>query len=567
MQYTTVAFIHPRVNPWCSVFDHIDAIIGLPSNIFFGTGIPTVILVLKQKRQNTNVLIVDASKYFIKEGKNNKLQTSGIKRIVDAVTHRDSIEKFSQLVSRQTLQDNGYNLNIPRYVNSSAAQLSWDLHATMLGGIPNSEIAELQHYWQSFPQLHSVLFMAKSSAYSELVIAKDELNSVISNHPQVLEFIAGYNQTFEGFDDHLNTILIQAWQDVKRNQQETEISTYLFARLSNMDLINKYQAYQYMSNQWQIISADLEMMQTEGFTTTKQVDPNIMVKKEKGKDTEAQDANAPWKGHIMPFELVQATYLSKDLDVLQNQEAKLAGVISQIKDIIESFTEEEKDSSILNDKNDAFVRSELSKKLKEIYSDVDSEEIRTIGEYVDLLENKAKKPEKLTFIETHKQVNWNNIEANKDGTYSKGKINSYLQTLRAAFEFDPETFEGKVVKADQLLTEQAELKADIKEKAIALHLKTKTIIEGLSDEQVDNLLHLKWITPLSQELASMPNSVITQLISQVQALADKYAVTYSQVANEIKTTEEALADMVGELAGNECDLQGLNELTNLLKGA
>ncbi|WP_203250297.1 hypothetical protein, partial [Cysteiniphilum marinum] len=154
--------------------------------------------------------------------------------------------------------------------------------------------------------------------------------------------------------------------------------------------------------------------------------------------------------------------------MLQNQEAKLAEVISQIEEIIESFTEEEKDSSILNDKNDSFVRSELSKKLKEIYSDVDSEEIRTIGEYVDLLENKAKKPEKLTFIETHKQVNWDKIEANKDCTYSKGKINSYLQTLRAAFEFDPETFEGKVIRVDQLLAKQAEIKADIKQKTDAL---------------------------------------------------------------------------------------------------
>ncbi|WP_235998631.1 type I restriction-modification system subunit M [Cysteiniphilum marinum] len=543
--------------------NHIDAIIGLPSNIFFGTGIPTVILVLKQKRQNTDVLIVDASKYFIKEGKNNKLQTSDIKRIVDAVTHRDSIEKFSQLVSRQTLQDNGYNLNIPRYVDSSAASPSWDLYATMLGGIPNSEIAELQHYWQSFPQLHSALFMAKSSAYSELVIAKGDLNSVISNHPQVLEFIADYNQAFEGFDDHLNKVLIQGWQDVKRNQQETELSTYLFARLSHMDLIDKYQAYQYMSNQWQIISADLEMMQTEGFIATKQVDPNMVIKKKDGKDVEVQDG---WKGHIMPFELVQTTYLSKDLDLLQNQEAKLAEVISQIEEIIESFTEEEKDSSILNDKNDSFVRSELSKKLKEIYSDVDSEEIRTIGEYVDLLENKAKKPEKLTFIETHKQVNWDKIEANKDCTYSKGKINSYLQTLRAAFEFDPETFEGKVIRVDQLLAKQAEIKADIKQKTDALHLKTKTTIEGLSDEEVNNLLHLKWISPLITELASMPNSVITQLTSRVQAMADKYAVTYSQVANEIKTCEQELAQIMGELTGNEFDLQGLNDLASLLKG-
>lgn len=131
--------------------NHIDAIIGLPSNIFFGTGIPTVILVLKQKRQNTDVLVVDASKHFIKEGKNNKLQASDIKRIVDVVINRESIDKFSLVVSKETLRSNGYNLNIPRYVDSSAAAESWDLHATMLGGIPNREIDELNAYWIAFP--------------------------------------------------------------------------------------------------------------------------------------------------------------------------------------------------------------------------------------------------------------------------------------------------------------------------------------------------------------------------------------------------------------------------------
>ncbi|MEG2568144.1 MAG: type I restriction-modification system subunit M, partial [Acinetobacter sp.] len=108
--------------------NHIDTVIGLPANIFFGTGIPTVILILKQKRQNTDVLVVDASKHFMKEGKNNKLQASDIKRITDAVINRESIDKFSQLVSKQTLRDNGYNLNIPRYVDSSAPAPSWDLH-------------------------------------------------------------------------------------------------------------------------------------------------------------------------------------------------------------------------------------------------------------------------------------------------------------------------------------------------------------------------------------------------------------------------------------------------------
>ncbi|MFM5845223.1 type I restriction-modification system subunit M [Aeromonas veronii] len=491
--------------------NHIDAIIGLPANIFFGTGIPTVILVLKQKRQNTDVLIVDASKHFVKEGKNNKLQACDIKRIVDAVINRENIEKFSQVVSKQTLRDNGYNLNIPRYVNSSPTAESWDLHATMLGGIPNSEIAQLHPYWQAFPQLHDALFVAKSAAYTELAITKQDVNKTITQHPQVIEFISAYNQAFAGingdlsFDNYLHTELIQGWQEVNRNQQETVLSTELFNRLAPVALIDKYQAYQYLSNQWQVISADLEMMQTEGFAATKQVDPNIVVKKVKGNDTEVQDG---WKGHIMPFDLVQQTHLSDDLAALAKQEERLAKIASSLEEILESLSEEEKEQDTVKESKDGFANADVAKAAK-------------------------------AFLKEQKETKT---------------------------KFSAESYEAKIIAASKLIDEEKALKKAVKEATIALHLKTKTTIEDLTDEQVNELLHLKWIMPLSLELAAMPSGVISQLTSQVQVLADKYNVTYSQVAKEITSTERELAKMMGELTGNEFDQQGLNELTKLLKG-
>ncbi|ENO1697832.1 type I restriction-modification system subunit M [Vibrio cholerae] len=492
--------------------NHIDAIIGLPSNIFFGTGIPTVILVLKQKRQNTDVLVVDASKHFIKEGKNNKLQASDIKRIVDVVINRESIDKFSQVVSKETLRSNGYNLNIPRYVDSSAAAESWDLHATMLGGIPNREIDELNVYWLAFPQLRSALFAAKSSAYSELAIAKDAVNTSISSHPQVVEFIATYKQAFAGFDDDLNTKLIKGWQGVNRNQQESSLSADLFNRLSPITLIDKYQAYQLLNNQWQIISADLEMMQTEGFDATKQVDANIVIKKKDGKDTEVQDG---WKGHILPFDLVQKTFLSDDLAALAKQENRLTEISSTLEEIFESLNEEDKEQDTVKEGKDAFANAEVTKAAKVFL--------------------KEQKDSKVKFAED---------------------------------SLDPDvSYKAKIIRANKLIDEEKALKKAVKEAATQLHLKTKSTIEGLSDEQVNNLLHLKWIAPLISELAVIPIAVLSQLTSHVQALADKYAMTYSQVANDINTTEQELAEMMGELTGNEFDLQGLSELTRLLKGA
>ena len=503
--------------------NHIDAIIGLPANIFFGTSIPTVILVLKQKRgtiekPQNDVLVVDASKHFIKEGKNHKLQASDIKRITDAVINRDSIEKFSQLVSKQTLRENGYNLNIPRYVDSSAAAQSWDLHATMLGGIPNSEIAELHTYWQALPDLHKILFIPKSTNYSELAVDKNAVNATITQHSQIVEFINAYNQAFDGingsngissgFDAYLNTTLIQGWQALNRSQIEAELTVELFNRLAPIALIDKYQAYQHLNNQWQTINADLEMMQTEGFTATKLVDANIVIKKKNGKDTEVQDTVNPWKGHILPFDLVQQTHLKSDLQALAKQETRLAEITSLYEEILESLSEEDKEQDTVKESKDAFVNAEVAKASKAFL--------------------KEQKDNKVKFI--------------------------------------AESYEAKMIYASKLIDEEKALKKAVKEAAIALHLKTKTTIEALTDLQVNNLLNLKWIAPLSTELAAMPSAVITQLTGQVQALADKYAVTYSQVASEIKTTEQELAEMMGQLSGNEFDMQGLAELSTLLKG-
>jgi type I restriction enzyme M protein len=501
--------------------NHIDTIIGLPVNIFFGTGIPTVILVLKQKRQNNDVLIVDASKHFLKEGKNNKLQASDIKRITDAVINRQSINKFSQLVSKQALRDNGYNLNIPRYVDSSAAAQSWDLHATMLGGIPNSEIANLQTYWQALPDLHKALFTPKSASYSELAVDKNAVNATISQHPQIVEFINAYNQAFDGingmssgFDAYLNTTLIQGWQALNRNQIEAELSVELFKRLAPIALIDKYQAYQHLSNQWQTINVDLEMMQTEGFAATKLVDANIVMKKKNGKDTEVQDSVTPWKGHILPFDLVQQTYLNDELQALANQDTRLAEIASLFEEILESLSEEDKEQDTVKESKDGFVNAEVGKAAKAYL--------------------KEQKDSKVKF---------------------------------SADSLEPEEkYKAKIIQASALIDEEKALKKAMKKAAITLHLKTKTTIEALTDAQVKTLLNLKWIIPLITELAAMPKAAITQLTSQVQALADKYAVTYSQVTNEIKTTEQELAEMMGELTGNEFDQQGLAELTNLLKG-
>lgn len=337
--------------------NHIDAIIGLPANIFFGTGIPTIIMVLKQKRTNTDVLIVDASKGFIKVGKNNKLRASDIKRIVDVVTKRESVEKFSKVVSRDEIRNNEYNLNIPRYVDSSEASESWDIYASMFGGIPWSEIDELKEYWHAFPSLKSALFENTSSDYCKLTAT--DIKKVIKDHNDIQSFENNYYAAFNGFDQYLYDELIDKMDTLNISKTEAVLSLNIFERLKNIPLVDKYEAYQLLDDDWTKLAVDLEMIQTEGFEATKKVDPNMVVKKKDGKDQEVQEG---WVGRIIPFDLIQDTLLADDKVALKEKENRLSEIASEYEELFESLTEEEKEGDYASE--GGFVNAEIKKALK-----------------------------------------------------------------------------------------------------------------------------------------------------------------------------------------------------------
>ena len=363
----------------------IDAIIGLPANIFFGTGIPTIIMVLRQKRENNDVLIIDASKGFIKEGKNNKLRDSDIKKIVDVIKTRTDVEKFSRVVSRDEIRNNDYNLNIPRYVDSSEKSESWDIYASMFGGIPANELDDYDEYWKAFPTLKDDLFKKQSDNYSE--IKTDDIKSTIKNNCDVVQFISDFNNVFNSFDDYLKEELINKSASANITKLEEEVSDEIFTRLKDIPLINKYEAYQLLSDEWNTISGDLEVIQTEGFEATKKVDPNLVIKKKDGKEIEVQEG---WMGHVLPFSIVQKRFLTKEMDDLADKENRLTEVGSLYEELLDEFTEEEKEKSFINDEGDAFVNAEVTKAAKD--KDLDDETREKLQKVVKLIyEEKALK--------------------------------------------------------------------------------------------------------------------------------------------------------------------------------
>ena len=478
--------------------NNIDAIIGLPANIFFGTGIPTIIMILRQKREHTDVLIIDASKGFTKEGKNNKLRASDIRRIVDTVRDRKTIEKYSRKVSREEIRANDYNLNIPRYVDSSETAESYDIYASMFGGIPAKELQAFDPYWRVFPTLRSTLFTGEGEYVSQAVT---DIKAAIYENRDVKAFLGEFESVFADFGDYLYSRLIDDAEKLNSARREEEITADIFRRFRDFPLLDPYQAYEIFEGQFLTISGDLELIQAEGMEAVRKVDPNMVIKKKNGKEAEVQEG---WKGHILPFDLVQKSLLKSDLDALHSKEEELSEIPGEYEALLESLSEEDKEtiSEALNDTNDAFVIKNIKAVIKELKEDPSSND-----ELISLLQN-----------------------------------------------------------VEKLSAKEKKLKSDIRSGEEALHIKTKETIENQSEAEVHQLLHEKWVSPIVSGTLKLADDLLDGFTKNIQELSTKYSVTMSNLEKEIQSTEASLSAMLSDLTGSESDIAGIRELQKLLGG-
>lgn len=483
--------------------NHIDAIIGLPSNIFYGTGIATIIMVLKQERDRDDVLFIDASQGFIKQGKYNHLRARDIQRIVDAVHNRVDVPHFARVVTRDEIRANGHNLNIPRYVSATLPPESIDLYATMYGGIPTSEIDTLEHYWTAMPGLREALFTERAEGYAELKTTN--LRETINQHPAAQALRNQIDAALSDLPEKLHALLVDGAATVPITTTEDHLKADLFDRLDPVPLVDAYEGYQVLHDSWVKTAGDLEVIQTEGLDAVRVNDPITEMKTRKGKKEEVQ---VGWEGRIAPYELVQALYLPQLKDQITQLGRDEDTVVSELTQLIEGLSEEDKTdlAEVLNEKQDAFATAALKKAIKEL----------------------PKLP--------------------KGETWPEGST------------------EAAMLSAKALIAQRDKLKKNLKAAQEQLEKDTHATIEALTDAQVDEVLTAKWITALMDDLREIPGHVLAGLASRVQALHDKYAVALTDLDVQIRETEQELAGLLSGLTGNAADMQAVAVLQELLGG-
>lgn len=483
--------------------NNIDTIIGLPSSIFYGTSIPTIIMVLKKQRSHDDVLFIDASQGFIKDGKNNFLRARDIERIVDTVHARRDVEHFARVVSRDEIRANDYNLNIPRYVSATLPPESVDFFATVNGGIPVSEIDALAEYWDELPGLREALFDENSNGYA--AIRTDDIRETVLEHSAAGALADTLNEALDGFAKSLETNLIDGAMAVPVNTAEDGIKADLFARLAPVPLVNEYQGYQLLHEKWLIIANDLTILQTEGWDAMRVIDP---VMEWKTRDKKKVYVQTGWEGRVATFEVIRDLYLPELRDQVDDLTNERDSVDAELTALIEGLSEEDKTdlADVLNAKETGFLKTDLNRAVKALPA------------------------------------------LPKGELWPEGSI------------------EAIQIEAKRLLDRLTKVKKQLKTANEELEAKTHETVENLTDDQIVEVLSTKWVAALMVQLALLPSLALRELADQVQRLQEKYATPLTELDTQIATTERSLLVSLDQLTGSDADMQAVAALKQMLGG-
>ena len=360
---------------------YIKGIIGLPANLFYGTGIPACIIVLDKENADNRkgIFMIDASKGFIKDGNKNRLRAQDIHKIVDVFNKQLEIPKYSRMVSVVEIEKNEFNLNIPRYIDNQEAEDIQDIEAHLKGDIPTQDIEDLQNYWSVYPTLRTSLFgESKRKGYSTLKIAQEEIKNAIFLHPEFTAYAKIMEAIFTTWKEK-NTIFFKNLTiNLKPKEIIQVISEDILAAFSNTSLIDKYDIYQHLMEYWaETMQDDMYLIAVDGWKAEL-----AAVEGKKG-ETECD---------LVSKYLVINRYFTIEKQTIEELQAKLDNDSREIEELIEEHSGEEGYFTDFEKINKAGVAS----RIKEIKNkSEDAEELKVMERYLAFGEQESEAKKKI----------------------------------------------------------------------------------------------------------------------------------------------------------------------------
>ncbi len=334
---------------------YIKGIIGLPANLFYGTGIPACIVVIDKENAQARkgIFMIDASGGFMKDGPKNRLRNMDIHKIVDVFNKRLDVPKYARMVPFAEIDQNEFNLNLPRYIDSQTPEDLQDIEGHLKGGIPVADVDALERYWDVCPKLRRRLFRKNRPGYFDLAVEKSAIKPAIYEHPEFAAFIADMNDHFAAWRKTSASALKRLKADCHPKQVIVKLSEGLLAHYAGKPLIDAYDVYQHLMDYWaETMQDDCYLIAADGWVAETS---RILVKDKRGKEKDKG-----WTCDLIPKALIVAHYCDKERADVDYFAAELEGVGAQLDELEEENGGEDGAFAELDKVNKANVTAQMN---------------------------------------------------------------------------------------------------------------------------------------------------------------------------------------------------------------
>ena len=360
---------------------YLKGIIGLPPNLFYGTGIPACILVLDKENAEVRqgIFMIDASKGFKKDGDKNRLRERDIHRIVDTFKKQLEVPRYSRMVPLEEIARNDYNLNLPRYIDSTEPEDLQDIAGHLQGGIPERDINALDDYWQIMPSVRAMLLKPLRPNYYTLQLPITQVKNAILEHEEFQAFTEKIKGLFDQWKEKNRPRMISFGKDQHPKALIETIAEDLLSVFQSAPLIDAYELYQHLMDYWaETMQDDCYLLSANGWIA----EPTQIIEKDK----KGKLKNKGWLCDLVPKQLVVARFFPSEQEAIASLEMQLETIKAQLAELEEEQSGEDGFLGAL----DKINKTEVSARLRKIKDDPEAQdEITILQEWIKLNETES----------------------------------------------------------------------------------------------------------------------------------------------------------------------------------
>ena len=521
---------------------YIKGIIGLPANLFYGTGIPACIIIIDKEDadERTGIFMIDASHDFVKDGNKNRLRERDIYKIVTTFNEQITDDPhYARFVPMSEITGkNDYNLNISRYIDSGISEDLQSIEAHLKGGIPAYDVDGMERYWSVFGLLKNKLFSVLRDGFYQLNVSKGEVRPLIHEDEEFSSYADKIDNAFVAWRSAVDQELRNINAYVNAKDLIVRLAEQILIQFEGVELIDKYDVYQVLLAYWQeVMSDDVYLLIQDGYEAGRELSYEYVVKtKTEGDETITivTDKIKSWDGKLIPKSIIIDTYFAEEAKAIEAAEVIVADTQAQIDELLEGAEDGSAIAELMDDKGKIAAKA-LKASIDEIRSKIHSEEIDALLALLNLLPMKKKDMD--SYLAKHPIcVSAKNDKGNVNASSVKARI-SILRETTPVPEMYAEDYE-QLMSLYTLMAKNDEQSKLVKALKVQLEEKVKEKYTVLTVEEIKELLvNKKWYYSIFDGIDALYVAISHSITNRIVELAERYEDTLPALSTVVDDYE------------------------------